>query len=383
MLLAALIDAGADTGRVNAAVDSLGVPGLTLRPERGRRGGFGCLQAHVEAPQQPDVQRNLTDVQSLIRKTHLGRRARDYAEEVFGVLAAAEAAVHEMPTQKVHFHEVGAFDALADVVGCAAAFEDLGLLTESAKVLCSALATGSGTVRAEHGTLPVPTPAVLRIAASAGLTLAGGELGGERTTPTGAALLATIARPGPFPPMTVRTVGIGGGSRDTPDQPNITRVVLGTAKQPRHSTGEVVLLESTVDDLEPQLWPSVLRAVRSAGAWDCWTSPITARHGRPGQVVSVVCDEATRPAVVDTLFRHTTTIGVRWSHWQRATLPRHSVTLEVGPPENRHPVTVKVSELDDGTRTIKPELADVEAAAAALEVPVRALVDEVLTEFQR
>lgn len=386
MLLAALLDAGADTGRVSAAVDSLGVRGLGLRTERGRRGGFGCLRVHVDVPEQPEVHREIAEVRRLIRRTDLGQAGRGYAERVFEVLATAEAAVHDVPVQEVHFHEVGALDALADVVGCAAAFDDLGLLTGEATVACSALAAGGGRVRAEHGELPVPTPAVLRIAATAGLELAGGDLRGERTTPTGAAALAAVARPGPFPAMSVFRVGVGGGARDTPDRPNITRVVLGTATAGSAETlptGEVILVESTVDDLDPQLWPSVLRALRSAGAWDCWTSPITARHGRPGQIVSAVCDEAIRPAVVDALFRHTTTIGVRWSSWKRATLPRHAITVQIGPSDNRRTVVVKVSEHDDGQRTVKPELADVEAAAEALGVPVRTVVDEVLAELRR
>ncbi|MEJ2863934.1 nickel pincer cofactor biosynthesis protein LarC [Actinomycetospora flava] len=363
MLLAALIDAGAAEERVRAAVASLGVPGLAVHTDTGRRGGLRCRRAHVVVPKSDHAHRHLAEILALVDGAELSAPARAAARETFTLLAEAEAAVHGTATAEVTLHEVGAHDALADVVGAVAAADDLGLL--DADVVCSPLAAGSGTVRAAHGRLPVPVPAVVEIAARAGLELAG-DLTGERTTPTGAALLAALARPGPFPAMTVRAVGVGGGARDTPDRPNITRLVRGTARAADAvRTGEVIVLEATVDDLDPQLWPSVLEAVRAAGAWDCWTSPIVARHGRPGHVLSAVCDEAARPAVADAVFRHTTTIGLRWSSAQRETLPRRAVTVDIRGRE----VSVKIARLGDGTERAKPEIADVEAVARALGVP--------------
>nr|WP_307818874.1 nickel pincer cofactor biosynthesis protein LarC [Streptomyces sabulosicollis] len=383
MLMAALLDAGADRERVTAAVASLGL-GVAVRVQPDRRGGFRCLRARVSVPAGPPAHRHLDDVLALVASAELDADARSYARRVFEVLAHAEGAVHGTDPTAVHFHEVGALDALADVVGCAAALDDLGLLTGHPVVTTSPLATGRGTVHTEHGPLPVPTPAVLGIAARAGLRLTEGDLEGERTTPTGAALVAALARPGAFPAMTVRGVGIGGGSRDPADRPNITRVVLGTVQETVHRpSGDVLVIEATIDDLDPQLWPSVLTAVRAAGAWDCWTSPITARHGRPGQVLTALCDDGLREAVTDTLFRHTTTVGVRWSTWQRATLPRRSVTVAIGPEGRRQHIGVKVSELGNGSRTVKPELSDVESAARALELPPRVVVDQVMTEFHR
>lgn len=383
MLMAALLDVGADHDRVAAAVASLGL-GVAVRAEPGRRGGFRCLRVQVSVPAEPPVHRRLDDVLALVESAELAPDAKSYAGRVFEVLAHAEGGVHGTAPTAVHFHEVGALDALADVVGCAAALDDLGLLTGSPVVTTSPLASGSGTVRAEHGRLPVPTPAVLSIAARAGLPLTEGNLAGERTTPTGAALVAALARPGAFPAMTVRGVGIGGGTRDPADRPNITRVVLGTAqKAVRRPSGDVLVVEATIDDLDPQLWPSVLAAVRAAGAWDCWTSPITARHGRHGQVLTALCDESLRETIVDTVFRHTTTVGVRWSPWQRATLPRRSVTVTIGPEGRRQHISVKVSEVGDGSRTVKPELSDVESAAGALGLPLRVVVDQLMTEFQR
>lgn len=383
MLLAALIDAGAREDRVRAAVTSLDVPGLDVSTAPDRRGGFRCRRAHVTAPAADGTHRHLADVLALVDRSALAPGARHLAHRAFTALAEAEAAVHGTDVASVHLHEVGAHDALADVVGVAAAADDLELLADGAALVCSTLAAGSGTVTAAHGRLPVPVPAVVELAARHGLALAGGDLLGERTTPTGAALLAALARPGPFPAMAVRAVGVGGGTRDTADRPNLTRVVVGTSPPATDAgtgthPGEVVVLEATVDDLDPQLWPSVLDAVRAAGAWDCWTSPIVARHGRPGQVLTAVCDETLRAAVADAVFRHTTTIGLRWSRRYRETLPRRSVSVAVGPPGDRHDVTVKIAALPSGAERAKPEIADVEAAARALGVPAAEVAESAL-----
>jgi len=286
----------------------------------------------------------------------------------------------------VHFHEVGAFDSLADVVGTAAALDDLGLLRPGAVVCCSALAAGSGSVPSHHGRLPVPAPAVLGIAAAAGLELASGDLTGERTTPTGAALLAAAATPGSFPAMTVRAVGTGGGSRDTPDRPNITRVIIGVPGAEQNlREGDVTLIESTVDDLDPRLWPSVLHAVRAAGAWDCWCTPIVGRHGRPGQVLTALCAEPVHRAVAAAMFAHTGTLGVRWSRMNRLTASRTSVEVEVGPPGSSQVVTVKVAATTSspgGFETATAELAEAEAAARALGWPVRAVCEAAVAQYR-
>jgi uncharacterized protein (DUF111 family) len=232
----------------------------------------------------------------------------------------------------------------------------------------------------------VPAPAVLRIAAAAGLDLASGDLTGERTTPTGAALLAAAATPGGFPAMTVRAVGTGGGSRDTPDRPNITRVVIGAAGAERDlREGDVTVVESTVDDLDPRLWPSVLQAVRAAGAWDCWCTPIVGRHGRPGQVLTALCAEPVFSAVAAAIFAHTGTLGVRWSRMNRLTASRTSVEVEVGPPGSSQVVTVKVADTTDGLAgfgTATAELAEAEAAARALGWPVRAVCEAAVAQYR-
>src|ERR1700761_6078088 len=382
MLLGALLDAGATVARVQQAITSLGVPGLGLRTETARRGGLACLRAVITLPTVTDRERHLADVLAHVEASDLSPAGKDCAARVFRLLAEAEGAVHGQPPEEVHFHEVGAFDSLADVVGSAAALDDLGLLAPGAVVNCSALAAGSGTVNSRHGRLPVPAPAVVGLAAAAGLTLTGGDLAGERTTPTGAALLAAAATPGGFPDMTVRAVGTGGGGRGPADRPHITR---GGVAAPGQREEEVTVVETTVDDIDPRLWPSILQAVRAAGAWDCWCTPIIGRHGRPGQVLTALCAEPVRPVVVAAVFAQTGTLGVRWSRMSRTTMGRQSVPVEVGPDGQRQVVTVKVAgtgQGGEGFGTVTAELAEAEAAAQALGWPVRSVCEAAVAQYR-
>lgn len=386
MLLGALLDAGADLAAVRAAVRSLGVSGLDVELEQTRRCGLRCARAVVITQAAGQPTRGLAEVLAAIEIARLGVAAARVAADTFRLLADAEAAVHGIPAGLVHFHEVGATDALADVVGTAVAAEQLGLLAQDTLVTCSALAAGSGTARSAHGMIPIPAPAVLQIVADRGLSLTGGNLTGERTTPTGAALVATLATPGPLPPMTVDAVGSGAGQRDTPERPNITRLVVGSRTEPGPAPGPaepVTVVETTVDDLEPELWPGVLLAVRAAGAWDCWTTATVGRHGRPGQVLTALCTEQIRPAVVDAVFRHSTTLGVRWAPWQRTTLPRITVPVPVGPPEAAQEINVKVAAGPGGQQTAKPELADAERVAETLGWPVRRVCEAALSAYHR
>jgi pyridinium-3,5-bisthiocarboxylic acid mononucleotide nickel chelatase len=388
MLLGAFLDAGADLAAVRHAVDSLGVPGLDIDVKQTQRAGLRCLRAVVTTPASDQPSRGLAEVLAAIQGAQLDTASAQVAADTFRLLAEAEAAVHGIPAELVHFHEVGAADALADVVGTAVAAEQLGLLADDTLVTCSALAAGSGTARSGHGTIPIPAPAVLQIVSARGLSLTGGDLAGERSTPTGAALVAVLAAPGPLAPMTVDAVGSGAGCRDNAERPNITRLVIGSRIEPGSVSGpgpaeSVTVVETTVDDLDPELWPGVLLAVRAAGAWDCWTTATIGRHGRPGQVLTALCAEGVRPAVVDALFRHSTTLGVRWALWQRTTLPRITVPVAVGPPGAEQDITVKVAAGPGGQQTAKPELADAERVAQVLGWPVRRVCEAALSVYHR
>jgi pyridinium-3,5-bisthiocarboxylic acid mononucleotide nickel chelatase len=383
MLLGALVDAGAAPAAVTAAIGSMGLPGASVRFERTRRAGFACTRAIVDVADVPDRERTPADVIDAVCASTLAPRARKYAMDVFSLLAEAEAAVHGCRPGDVRFHEVGAHDALCDVVGCAAALNDLGLLRAGAVVSVSDLAVGSGLAVTRHGRIPVPAPAVAELARRTGAGLVNGDLQGERSTPTGTALVLALARSGPLPAMSVTAVGCGGGRHDFTDSPNITRVIVGTVRTDRpRSGGSAIVVESTVDDLDPRLWPAALAAIRAAGSWDCWTCPIVGRGGRPGHVVTALCSEQMREAVMEAVFRNTGSLGVRWSAWQRCTLPRRGTAVHIGPGGGTE-VAVKLGFLDGDPVSVQPELADVQAAAVALGRPVREILGEAMAAYLR
>jgi uncharacterized protein (TIGR00299 family) protein len=382
MLLGALLAAGASLDKVNRAIASVGIPGLSVSARADRRGGLACTRVDVAMPPVPDRERHLSDVQELLdRAEELSPAAAHFAHRTFSLLADAEATVHGTSREKVHFHEVGAFDALADVVGCAAALDDLGLLAEGVRITCTALEAGTGHVRGAHGVLPVPVPAVLEIVRVFGLPLAGGGLPGECTTPTGAALVAALARPGDPPAMRITAGGYGGGTRELPDRPNVTRVMIGRSPQaPTSGHDTVIVLESMVDDMDPRLWPGTLEALRAAGAWDCWITPVTGRGGRPGQLVTALCRAGNRSAVSGALFAHTCTLGVRWWSAERELMPRSMTQVELGPADNRQSVRVKIGG-SGAERTVQPEFVDVAGAAAALGRPQRAINESAVRAY--
>jgi uncharacterized protein (TIGR00299 family) protein len=281
------------------------------------------------------------------------------AGEVFARLARAEAAVHGVAEEDVHFHEVGALDSIADVVGVTAALDGLGVGSVSA----SEVAVGSGTARTAHGRLPVPVPAVTELAR--GWRIRGGGAG-ELATPTGMALVRELAATcEDLPSMTVDASGTGAGTRDTPERPNVVRVVIGSATS--NTAEDAVLLEANVDDLDPRLWPGVLASLLRTGAADAWLVPILMKKGRPAHTLTVLCDPAAVPAVRDTIFRETSTLGVREAARRKTTLKRTFVRVTVAGVT----VAVKVGYADGVIVQAMPEFADVAALAEKLGVPER------------
>ena len=379
MLLAALIDAGADETAVRTALARLSDAAgelITLRLENVRRHGLRARRAVIEASPS-SVHRGPAEVLALVAAAGLAAPAAGFAAAVFSKLAEAEARVHGMPAEEVRFHEVGALDSLADVTGCAVALDSLGLLAVGASVTVSTVGVGSGSAATAHGRLPVPVPAVIELLAGAGAPVSAGPGTGERgelCTPTGAALLATMAAGwGPVPPMTVASAGYGAGSRDPASHPNVLRVLAGqaAAAEPSWQSASLRLVESTVDDLDPRLWPDALEALRTAGAIDCWLSPALMRTGRPGQVVSALTEPDTVDSVLRTLLRVTTTLGARVHEVSRFSLPRDQIEVQV----RGQLVRVKRGWLDGEAVTIQPEFADARAAAAVLGLPVGQVLD--------
>ncbi|HEX6025419.1 MAG TPA: nickel pincer cofactor biosynthesis protein LarC [Solirubrobacter sp.] len=341
MLLGALLDAGA---RVE-----LPIPGITLETGRAERHGVTATTVTVRGPAAPP-HRHWASIRDEIDALGLPERARERAQETFRRLAVAEGKIHGVDPETVHFHEVGAVDAVGEVVGVALALESLGI----DRVECSPLPVGRGFVDAAHGRLPLPAPAALELLR--GAPLEGTSLRTELVTPTGAALVAALtAKFGSLPRMTLEGVGYGAGSRDLEERPNLVRVMVGTDA----TSGDVSLIEANLDDLIPELAPDAAEACFAAGALDVWTAPAQMKRGRPGFVISALARPDRERAVAEAMLRQTSTLGVRIAHLDRIELERSSRTVEVA----GEPVRVKVGRLDGRVVNLAPEHADCERAA--------------------
>jgi pyridinium-3,5-bisthiocarboxylic acid mononucleotide nickel chelatase len=301
MLLAALLDAGADAAYVHSGLSRLGL-GIALDVSETRRHGLRARYVTVNAPQSPPV-RHLADILAIVGDT-------GFAATVFRGLADAEAHVHGTAPQDVHFHEVGAVDAVADIVGCGLALESLGLL--GGPVTVSPIAVGSGRVHTSHGWLSVPAPGTLELLVRAGAPVAAHHAEFELCTPTGAALLTALATGwGPVPAGTVHAVGVGAGTADPNSHANVLRVLVVEPEPVAHQQSGCYMVEATIDDLDPRLWPDVLDGLHEAGAEQVWCTTVLMRKGRPGQVLTAVVPPHALDAVTTAAFRLTTTLGLR------------------------------------------------------------------------
>jgi uncharacterized protein (TIGR00299 family) protein len=365
MLLGALVSAGADLTAIRAAVDALGVEPVALAAREVTRGGLAATKVDV-AVAESAVRRTWTDIRALLDAAELDEPVRARALDVFARLARAEGAAHGVDPESVHFHEVGALDSLADVVGVSAALHDLGV----DDLHCSPVTLGRGQVHTEHGVLPVPVPATLAVLAEVGAPVTGGEVDGEACTPTGAALLASaVTTWGPLPRMRVHTTGSGAGDRDPAGRANVLRVVVGEPAGGA-ATEDALVLEANVDDLDPRVWPSVLAGLLAAGASDAWLTPILMKKGRPAHTVSALVTAGAADAVRRVLFTESSTIGVRSYSVAKEALDRESRTVDV----DGCPVRVKVARLAGVVVNVSPEYDDVAAAAVVLARPVKAVL---------
>lgn len=372
MALASLVDAGADVAEVSDALSQLPVEGWALEAEKVQRGGL--MGTHLKvglAAVNQDEDRDWADVQRLLQSAvGLPARALQRAQRVFSLLAEAEGRLHGLPPERAHFHEVGALDAIIDVVGTCVALDLLGI----GAVYASPVAVGAGTVRAAHGTLPNPAPAVLELLRGAPLRGVDQEL--ELTTPTGAALLAALAEGyGPLPPMKVARTGYGAGSRDLPGTANMLQVVVGEMSpppapvapgEPGPSPGlgeaqSLVVLEANLDDVTGETLGHAVAALLEAGAMDSWVAPVVGKKGRPAHVLSALCAPGAAPALAELVARQTGALGLRSYPVTRWALGRTVREVEVG----GHAVRVKV-----GPYRAKAEHDDCVAVAGLLGLPV-------------
>ena len=375
MVLGALVDAGCPLEAIRSGLAALGVPGWTLEARPVSRGGLGGTQVVVET----DPARRLVDLGAMLaplEASALPAPVKARAGAILRRLAEAEARVHRVPVEAVHFHEVGALDTLVDAVGAVVGLDALGVRS----VAVSPLPLGGGTVESAHGRLPVPAPATVELLR--GFPVCDSGVRAELLTPTGAAILTTLGRPGPVPPLTLRAVGYGAGSRELA-VPNLLRVLVGDAAeaggQDAPETETLVRVETTIDDMSPQLYEPLIERLLEGGALDVVLTPVIMKRSRPGVVLTALAEPGRAGDLARMLFRETPTIGVRWDEVRRIRLPRELVRIEtaVGP------VTFKVSRLDGRPVTITPEFEEVRRIARARGVPVRVVLEVARAEGER
>lgn len=376
MILGALIDAGCPLERLQEVVAKLSLPGVTLTAEKVQRHGLAATQARVEVePGSQKAHRHLPDIVQIIDAAGLEPQVAEKARLVFQRLAQAEAGVHAIPVEQVHFHEVGAADAIVDIVCSCAGLATLGV----ERVGCSPIPTGSGTVTCQHGILPVPAPATAQLLR--GIPVTGGAEVGELTTPTGAALLSTLADEfGPLPDMTIEAIGCGAGAREEQQRPNILRLFMGQRAAPDQSDQDTVtVLEAQVDDTTGQSLAYTCERLLEAGALDAYIVPIIMKKGRPGQLLTALCRPGDVAKLETLIFAETSTFGVRRHEARRAKLTRRHVTVKT----RYGPIRVKLGERDGKVARAWPEYEECVAAARNANVPLREIQQAALQAWSQ
>jgi len=370
MTMAALVDAGADPDTVATTIGGLGVDGYALLFERVQRCGVGATWANVVVHHEHDAEsahiphRPVREILALLDDADLPERVRQRAHAVFSRLGEVEGAIHGVDPADVELHEVGALDSIVDVVGVCAALESLDI----DEVWCSPIAVGHGSVRSAHGVIPNPAPATTALLAQAGVPTIGLDTTLEVATPTGVALMTTLASGfGAMPSIVSHSVGYGAGTADTPERANVVQVVIGGANDVRDDGGTpVALLEANVDDVTGEVLAYSIGRLLAAGAHDAWITPIVMKKGRPAHTVSVLCDPAAVASLRTLLVNETGTLGVRMSTLRRWPQQRNEATVDI----DGHSIRVKVA-----AHRVKVEFDDAAAAADHLGLPVRIVLD--------
>jgi uncharacterized protein (TIGR00299 family) protein len=363
MILGAMVAAGVDPNFLRQQLSLLPVSGFKVDFETVDRSGLSATYARVEtAPEHKH--RHLADIKEIIDRSGLAEAVKQRAVQIFTRLAEAEARVHNEAVDHVHFHEVGALDAIVDVVGAAICFEFLKI----DRFVCSPLHVGSGMVQMAHGRFPIPPPAVAEL--RKGAPFYAGAVKGELVTPTGAAIITTVCREyGPVPQMTTESTGYGAGTREYPDFPNVLRVFVGETESSRAIDERLWMIETNLDDASPQIIGHVMDRVLESGALDCFFTPVQMKKNRPGVLLSVLCAQDKKEAVMKLLFTETTTLGVRSYEVSRRALQRSVVRVET----QYGPIDVKVAHLDGRVVNEMPEFEQCRDAAAKANVPLKSV----------
>jgi pyridinium-3,5-bisthiocarboxylic acid mononucleotide nickel chelatase len=412
MVLGALVDAGAELGAIEGELRKLKLPGWEISAERVQRRAIYATQVKVEAEtgaagrrqapdrreqsghhspahgahphdepdhgHQPHGHRGLSEIVAMIDAAKLMPRAAERAKKIFRRLGEAEAHVHQVSIDRVHFHEVGAVDSIVDIVGAAVGFELLGI----DEFACSAFDLGGGQVETDHGLLPVPAPATVELLRGAPARSSG--IARELVTPTGAAIATTLAtRYEEIPPMTLRAVGYGAGSMDLVEKPNVLRLLIGERARDgasEHLGGApVTVIETNVDDMSPQIYGYFVERALAAGALDVFSTPAQMKKNRPGLLVTLLSEAENASRLIDLIFRETTTIGVRTYEARRETLERETVSVKTPFGE----VRMKVSHGNGSILNATPEYDDCQRIAVERGVPLKQVIAAASFEFEK
>jgi len=366
MTLGALVDAGVSIDALRTELARLDLSGYELKAEKVTRSGIAATKVHVIIDQKDQKPRHLSDILRTIEGSSLSSAVREKSSRIFKRLAEAEAKVHATTSDKIHFHEVGAVDSIVDIVGAVIGLELLGIT----EIMTSAVNVGSGTVQTSHGRLPIPAPATAEMLVNIPFYRSAIEF--ELATPTGAALISTLGSSfGPLPQMTVDRIAYGAGDKDFPGNPNVLRLMIGSLEASYEEDTSIVI-ETNIDDMNPQIFERVIELLMQQGAQDAYLTPIIMKKGRPATLLTVLTDRHLVDRMLDTIFRETTSIGVRIRETGRRKLMRSVV--EVQTQYGR--IRVKKSGRGSEVLTITPEYEDCKQCAAAAGAPLKTVIEE-------
>jgi uncharacterized protein (TIGR00299 family) protein len=374
MTLGALLDAGCAVEHLRAELRGLQVPGWELTAEKVWKNGMAATYVQVKTQDQ-QKHRSLNTILEILQKSQLAPQVRDRAAAIFTNLGEAEARVHDVPLEKIHFHEVGAVDAIVDIVGACVGFHVLGI----EKFACSALNVGGGTAKMAHGVLPVPAPATANLLQ--GKPTYSNGVQKELVTPTGAAIVATLCDSfGPQPAMSVMAIGYGAGTADLEGQPNVVRIMIGEAAEKTVAgfDEEIAIIEANLDDMNPQIYGYFLEKALAGGALDVYTTPVQMKKNRPGTLLTVLCKPQETNTLMSLIFAETTTFGARTYRAQRRTLPRDFVNVATAFGD----VRVKISRVNERILHVTPEYDDCRKLAVEKNVPLQRVISEALRAYE-
>lgn len=387
MILGALVALGVDKKDLIEELEKLDIAEFEIEFTLKNKSGISAIHARVQCPQE-QAHRHLHTIEKIINDSRLSDSVKKRAVKIFKNLAAAEAKVHGNEVQKVHFHEVGAMDAIIDVVGACIGFEMLGV----EKFVCSKIHVGSGFVNMAHGKFPIPPPAVAELLQN--IPIYSTEIAGELITPTGAAIIATVCEDfGNIPEMTIEKTAYGAGTREYKDFPNVLRLILGEVSPQRREDAEVyknfkdqrskiknqlTLIETNIDDLSPEILGFVMERSFELGCLDCWFTPIQMKKNRPAAMISILCETEKAEILKELLFTETSTLGVRITKVERECLHREKIKL----PTEFGEIDVKIAKLGDKIVNIKPEYDQIREIAVKLKIPFREIEQKILRELK-